>query len=171
MNIDDIISREQFLLEKKDNLYLEQVNTKDELKEIERAIDNIDFEKRIYKRYRNEILSKYIINVLQVAGTGALVDAPIHLIQNNFNDIIVADYIILGCVAFATTLLTIDYIYEIRNYKKNNYLCLRELEEKKENLTQKLEKNEIKIHTTMNELDSVYNSLVPEDVKVKKKSH
>lgn len=166
MIIDNVLSTEKFLLQKKDHLYLEKTVKEDELEELNRKIQNIELEKEYYKKYKSRILDRYIINIIQIIATGAAVDVPTHILANNY-DVITGDYIISGSVLFLLGILTVDFVSELKNYKKNNNLNLKDLEHRRTELINSLQDNKQDIHKTILELDEVYDSLVTNETKTK----
>lgn len=168
METKKILNNERYLLEQKDSLFLDKVIIEDELREINKNIDNYVNEKDFYKKIKKELIKKYAKNITQVTGTGLFVDAPFHILSNNFDSFMNSDYIIGGCILYTIVILTIDLNYELNNYKKNNNLKLNVLKLKRKELEKSRMINQDNINSVMEKLDEIYESLIPGDVKVKK---
>lgn len=167
MEVYDLIDKEKILLQQKEDLELEKIILEDEIKKVMNKMNNFDSEKDFYKKIRKEIISKYLSNSFQVVGTGVIVDVPFHAFSNNFDSFITSDYIVAGCVLYAIGLLTVDTLVELNNYKKNNNLNLKELEEKCEDLRSKLNKANENFELTISELDEIYKSFILKNEKIR----
>lgn len=170
MDINGLLNEEQFLLKQKDELYLDRIVIQDNLKLVSSKLENIQLEKDFLKKYKKEVIGKYINNIFQIALTGVVVDIPFHILSTSTNNIILSDYIIGGCVLYTVGLLTLDLVIQIKDYKNNNtFESKEEIQTKYESLERDLVQNQLYIDDTIEELDNIYNLLLPDSVKTKKK--
>lgn len=170
MDINGLLNEEQFLLKQKDELFLDRVVIQDNLKLVGSKLENIQLEKDFLKKYKKEVISKYINNIFQIALTGVVVDIPFHILSTSSNNVILSDYIIGGSILYTVGLLTLDLIIQIKDYKNNNtFEKKEEIQKKYESLERALEQNQLCIDDTIEELDNIYNLLLPDSVKTKKK--
>lgn len=168
MDITGLLNEEQFLLKQRDELYLDKIVIQDNLKEISSKLDNIKSEKEFLKKYKKEVIGRYVNNIAQIICTGAVVDVPFHLLSNSDSNIILSDYIIAGSIIYITGLLTIDLVIQIKDYKKNNnFISKEDILLKQDMLERDLAQNQLYIEDTLEELDSIYEQLLQEDGKTK----
>lgn len=172
-----LIEEEQQLLIKKDELFYDKVITEDKLKKINNEIKKTINNKQTYKETKNEVIKQYLLNLIKLSSISVGLSIPSYLLKkysDPINGIDIYDKFIIFIFVFGSGILSADLINSINNELVDEYENI-DFDEKINSLAIEREETEIKLgkikeafYSIIYELDELYSSMIPKEVKQKK---